>query len=58
MRIEIDREKLGQIARALQGGGALSAYQAGVSGEIGGKFVSPIAAARAGLKNFPVREGS
>ena len=30
MRIEIDREKLGQIVLVLQGGGALGAYQAGV----------------------------
>jgi NTE family protein len=29
MRIEIDREKLGQIVLVLQGGGALGAYQAG-----------------------------
>jgi NTE family protein len=30
MRIEIDRDKLGQIVLVLQGGGALGAYQAGV----------------------------
>ncbi|MGO9485101.1 MAG: patatin-like phospholipase family protein [Rhodomicrobium sp.] len=30
MKIEIDREKLGQIVLVLQGGGALGAYQAGV----------------------------
>src|SRR5271154_7621570 len=30
MRIEIDREKLGQIVLVLRGGGALGAYQAGV----------------------------
>src|SRR5260221_12617646 len=30
MRIEIDREKLGQIVLVLQGGGAVGAYQAGV----------------------------
>ena len=30
MRIEIDREKLGQIVPVLQAGGALGAYQAGV----------------------------